>query len=164
MANSIRFVFLVLFIVGFQPSTFAQEKAAALKKLSKGADVIVTGKVTHKNSTWNENKSRIYTRATLEVDEYLKGKANGKSVEIVYPGGEVGDVGELYTHMPTFEKDEEVLVFLKKEAKSNDYKVLHGEEGKIKVINDPKSKQKLTSINQPVKALKSEIRKILNEQ
>ena len=118
----------------------------------------------HKKSHWNENKSRIYTKATLDVDEYLKGKANGKSVEIVYPGGEVGDVGELYTHMPTFEKDEDVLVFLKKNERKNSYRVFQGEEGKIKIINDPKSKEKVTGVNQSVKALKLEIKNILNEQ
>lgn len=155
---------MILCIMAFAITSFAQKEISQLKKLSHGADVIVTGKVKQKKSAWNENKTRIYTRATLEVNEYLKGKTNGSSVEIVYPGGEVDDVGELYTHMPSFEKDEEVLVFLKKDEKRNSYKVFQGEEGKIKLISDPKSKEKVTGLNQSVKALKSEIRNILNEQ
>ena len=114
---------LLLFFCGFQLSSFAQfsqKELAAIKVLSKGADVIVTGKVAKQKSSWNKDKTRIYTQATLQVDEYLKGNS-GNSVVVTYPGGEVGDVGELYTHMPRFTNDENVLVFLKKDQKDNDY-------------------------------------------
>ena len=42
-------------------------------RLSKGADVIITGKVTQQSSSWNDDNTRIYTKATIEVEEYLKG-------------------------------------------------------------------------------------------
>ena len=144
--------------------SIAKNETSRLAKLSKGADIIVTGKVMEKKSSWNENKTRIYTRATLKVDEFIKGKGNGNSVDILYPGGEVDDVGEIYTHMPTFEQDEEVLVFLKKDDKQNNYRVFQGEEGKIKVINDPERKEKVNGENQSIKALKTEIRNILSDQ
>lgn len=156
---------IILSILGlFIAVGLAKNETSRLAKLSKGADVIVTGKISEKKSDWNENKTRIYTRATLKVDEFIKGKGNGNSVEIIYPGGEVDDVGEIYTHMPTFEQDEEVLVFLKKDDKQNNYRVFQGEEGKIKVINDPGRKEKVNGTNQSIKALKAEIRNILNDQ
>ena len=164
MINSNRFLFLILLFLGFQLTAIAQEESSGIKKLSKGADVILTGKVTHKKSSWNETKTRIYTKTTLQVEEYLKGKNNGESVEITYPGGEVGDVGELYTHMPKFEENEEVLVFLKKDGKNKGYKVLNGEEGKITVLSDPKTKEKVTSSNLRIKDLKSQIKSFINEQ
>jgi hypothetical protein len=154
----------MLILLGFQLTSFAQEESSRIKKLSKGADVILTGKVTQKKSSWNESKTRIYTETTVQVDEYLKGKDNGNSVEITYPGGEVGDVGELYTHMPKFENDEEVLVFLKKDEKNRGYRVLNGEEGKISVISDAKTKEKVTRSNLRIEDLKSEIKSFINEE
>jgi hypothetical protein len=141
-----------------------QGELTKLKTLSKDSDVIITGKVIEKESSWNKSKTRIYTKATLQVDEYLKGTNAKQSIEIRTPGGEVGEVGELYSHMPTFENDEEVLVFLKKDEKIKEYKVLNGEEGKITVISDKKSKEKITSSNVPLKDLKSQIKSYVKEQ
>ncbi|MCG6912469.1 hypothetical protein LJE86_00975 [bacterium BMS3Abin03] len=155
---------LCLITGGFLFSSVAQDRSLEIKKLSKGADVILTGKVTKQNSSWNENKTRIFTRATLQVDEYLKGNDNGNSVEVIYPGGEVGEVGELYTHMPRFANDEEVLVFLKKDEKSKGYKVFDGEDGKISVIKDVKTGEKITNSNLKISSLKREIKNYLNEK
>jgi hypothetical protein len=164
MSNSIRFVLLIFFSISIHFTVFAQEESVKIKKLSRDADVIVTGKVTQKESSWNESKTRIYTRATLEVQEYLKGSDNSSLVEVRYMGGEVGEVGELYSHMPRFDDDEEVLVFLKKEAKIKEYRVLNGEEGKIKVLTDEKSAAKTTSLSLSLKDLKSQIKRYLEDQ
>ena len=164
MNNSNKFLFPLLFLLGFHLTSFAQKESSELKKLSKGADVILTGKVSQKKSGWNANKTRIYTTATLQVAEYLKGKTNGNSVEITYPGGEVGDIGELYTHMPKFVENEEVLVFLKKDGKNKGYKVLNGEDGKITVLNDAKTKEKVTNSNVSIKALEAQIKSLINEE
>ena len=155
---------LILISGGLLFSSLAQDRSLEIKKLSKGADVILTGKVTKQNSSWNENKTRIFTKATLQVDEYLKGTKNEKSVEVTYWGGEVGEVGELYTHMPRFANDEEVLVFLKKDEISKGYKVFDGEDGKISVIKDAKTGERITSSNVKINSLKREIKNYLNEK
>jgi hypothetical protein len=126
--------------------------------MSKNADLIITGKVVEQNSSWNENNTRIYTQATIRVEEYLKGSNNSGSIIVSYPGGEVGEVGELYSHMPRFEDQEEVLVFLKKDEKSKRYKVFNGENGKINVITDPRTGEKVTSSNVSVSSLKAQIK------
>lgn len=164
MINSIKFILLVLFTFGSQLLVYSQEESNKIKKLSWDADIIVTGKVTQKESSWNDSKTRIYTRATVEVQDYLKGSDNSNLVEVRYPGGEVGEVGELYSHMPRFEENEEVLVFLKKEAKVKEYKVLNGEEGKIKVLIDGNSGRKTTSLHVSLKDLKSQIKSFLKDQ
>jgi len=164
MVNSNRFFLLLLIFLTFQLTSFAQKDSSRIKKLSKEADVILTGKVKQKKSSWNANKTRIYTKTTLQVEEILKGNKNGNSVEVIYPGGEVGDVGEIYTHTPKFEANEEVLVFLKKNTKSMEYRVLNGVEGKIKVISDTKTKEKVTKANVSLKEIKSQIKTILNEE
>jgi hypothetical protein len=154
----------VLIFVGFSSIVIAQSETSEIKRLSKDADVILSGKVTQKESKWNDSKTRIYTKTSVQVDEFLKGNNNDNTVEIRTPGGEVDDVGELYTHMPRFENEEEVLVFLKKNDQSKEFKVLYGEEGKIKVIRDTKSKEKVTSSNMRLKDLKSQIKGYLKEQ
>jgi len=164
MSKSFHFFFLVLISIGIHLPAFAQDESMIIKNLSKGADVILTGKVTQKESRWNESKTRIYTKTTLEVDEYLKGENNDNHVEVTTPGGEVGEVGELYTHMPTFKENEDVLVFLKKDTKNEGYKVLLGEEGKIKVIRDTKTKEKVTGSNMRLKELKSKIKSYITEK
>ena len=164
MINSYKFIFPWVLISAFTISAFAQSDSEVIKKLSKKADIILTGKVTQKESSWNESKTRIYTKATVQVDELLKGNGSQNYVEIMYPGGEVGDVGELYTHMPKFDKDEEVLVFLKKDNKKEIYKVLDGEVGKISIQEDAKTNEKITSSHLRIKDLKTKIKSFLNEQ
>jgi hypothetical protein len=149
-------------MVGFHLTSFAQVTLSEVKSMSKNADLIVTGKVTKQSSGWNENKTKIYTQANIQVDEYIKGNGQG-SIVVSYLGGEVGDIGEVYSHMPKFEDQEEVLVFLKKDEKSTGYKVFNGEDGKINLIVDPKTGEKVTSSNIPVSSLKAQIKSYLND-
>ena len=163
--NRLSIFILLLFTLTVLPFTLsARDKIPAIDKLSKNADVILTGKVTKKLSAWNANKTRIYTKATLKVDDLLKGPNNGSTIDVVYPGGEIGEVGELYTHMPRFTEEEEVLVFLKKDHKKNEFKVLNGEDGKFTVIRDDKTKQKVTPSNVRIEALKKQIKEAINTQ
>jgi len=155
--------YAMVIVVGFYSTSYAQLSSSEVESMSKNADLIITGKVTQQNSSWNENQTRIYTQATIQVEEYLKGNANGSSVIVAYPGGEVGDVGELYSHMPRFEDNEEVLVFLKKDDKSTSYKVFNGEAGKISVINDPQTGEKVTTSNVQINSLKAQIKSYIND-
>ena len=164
MKNKLKIILLVLlFLSGFQITSLSQQLSDYVYSLSEEADLILTGKVVGQNSKWNETKTRIYTMATLQVDEYLKGNNNGSSIVITYPGGEVGEIGEMYSHMPRFEDNEEVLVFLKKSGNNTDYKVLNGEEGKITLLNDETTGEKTTNSNVPLNSLKQQIINHLNE-
>ena len=104
MDTKYRYLILMLvFICGFQITSYSQQLSTDIENLSKGADVVLTGKVVQQNSSWNEDRSRIYTKATIQVEEYLKGSTNEGSIVVTYLGGEVGEVGEMYSHMPRFE-------------------------------------------------------------
>ena len=155
------FVFLVTFVLFVQFSNHSQTFQTELKSLSKGADVILTGKVTKQQSEWTQNKSRIITKTTIQVDEYLKGNGNNNTVVINHPGGEIDGVGELYSHMPEFKNDEEVLLFLKKEKNSPDYKVFSGEDGKVSIIRNKKG-EKVTPSNFSLSTLKKQIKRYTN--
>ena len=158
----------IFIIIAFMFSTMtslnlAQQIKVDIKDLSKDADLIITGKVSQQISSWNEDKTRIYTIATVQVEDYIKGNVTGNSVSVKYLGGEVGDVGETYSHIPTFVNNEEVLIFLKKNENKSDYSVLYGEEGKISLVNDSQTGELVTSSNVRVSALKNQIKNFINE-
>ena len=158
-----RLLCVLIIVSGFFPAAFAQLTSSEVESMSKNADLIITGKVTQQSSSWNENQTRIYTQATIQVEEYLKGSNNSGPVIISYLGGEVGEVGEMYSHMPRFEDNEEVLVFLKKDDKSTSYKVFNGEAGKINVIIDPKTREKVTTSNVQINSFKAQIKSYIND-
>jgi hypothetical protein len=153
-----RLFYVLIIVVGFHFTSYAQLASSEVESMSKNADLIILGKVAEQTSGWNEDKTKIYTQATIKVEESFKGSTNGDAIVVSYLGGEVDDVGELYSHMPRFENQEEVLVFLKKDDKSTSYKVFNGEKGKINVITDPKTGEKVTSSNVPVNSLKAQIK------
>ena len=158
-----RLLTVLIIAGGFFSAAFAQLTSSDVERMSKNADIIITGKVTQQSSSWNENKTRIYTQATIQVEEYLKGNNNSGPVTVSYLGGEVGEVGEMYSHMPRFEDQEEVLVFLKKDEKNTGYKVFNGENGKISVINDPKTGEKVTTSNVKINSIKAQIKSYIND-
>ena len=158
-----RLLCVLIIAGGFFSASFTQTITSDVESMSKNADLIITGKVVEQNSSWNENNTRIYTQATIRVEEYLKGSNNSGLVIVSYLGGEVGDVGEMYSHMPRFENNEEVLVFLKKDDKSTNYKVFNGEEGKINVVMDPKTGEKVTTSNVQINSLKAQIKSYIND-
>jgi hypothetical protein len=157
-----RFLCALIVIGGFFSASFAQLTSSEVESMSKNADLIITGKVTQQSSSWNEDNTRIYTQATIQVEEYLKGNNNNGPIIVSYLGGEVGEVGEMYSHMPRFEDNEEVLVFLKKDDKSTSYKVFNGEEGKINVIIDPKTGEKVTTSNVQINTIKAQIKRYIS--
>ena len=155
------FVFLVLFIFFIQFTNYSQSFQNEVRTLSRGADVILTGKVTNQESEWTQNKSRIITKTTIQVDEYLKGNSHLNTIVINHPGGEVDGVGELYSHMPRFDDKEEVLLFLKKDKNSSEYKVFSGEDGKVSLIRNKKGEQ-VTASDISLNTIKMQIKSYTN--
>jgi hypothetical protein len=100
--------------------------------------VVAVGKVSSLVPQWNEDHSRIFTRVTLSVDQYIKGGSAGQPLTLLVPGGEVDGVGELYSHTAVFQSDESVLVFAQKDREGN-YRVSAGQQGKYTVKRDDAS-------------------------
>ena len=115
----------------------AQTREATPEELAARADVVAVGRVSMLAPHWNADHSRIFTTVTLAVDSYLKGNQGGP-LNILVPGGEVDGVGEIYSHTATFRKDEDVLVFVQKDARGN-YTVSGGPGGKLNVTKDERT-------------------------
>jgi len=66
--------------------------------------------------------------------------------------------------MPKFEDDEEILVFLKRDQRTSNYKVFNGEEGKLSIVYDKKTGEKVTTSNVLINSLKVQIKNSIKEQ
>ncbi len=83
-----------------------------LKRDVQAAKAIVMGTVERTNSYYGGD-GEIYTDVTLRVSANLKDGFGGPdSITFTSPGGEVGDVGVLFTTAPRFSEGEPVMVFL----------------------------------------------------
>lgn len=110
--------------------------------LTRRSDLIIVGKVKEVHSEWNKNKTRIYSRITLKVDQLVKGNSPGNQVSFLQPGGEVGTVGEAYSDIPRFRDDENVLLFLEKTKYGANYMVTGGIGGKFPVQVNSRNEHK----------------------
>lgn len=77
------------------------------------ADAIVTGTVTATSARWGED-GRIYTDITIRVQDSVKGGLNKSStVNFSVLGGRIGGLVMEASSIPTFRKDEKVLLYLR---------------------------------------------------
>jgi hypothetical protein len=108
----------------------AQTVPLSTEALTARSDVVAIGTVADMQSAWASNKTRIVTRVTIAVREFLKGGAGEQQLTILTPGGEIGDVGELYCGAARFQRDEEVVIFARKTA-GTEMQVAGGALGKL---------------------------------
>ncbi len=93
------------------------------------ASHIYKGKVLSTTGRW-AGGGRIYTDVVVEVQETIKGQANkGAAVSFSVIGGQVGGMAMSASGIPTFTKDEEIILYLKTVA-GRGIAVCNGERGK----------------------------------
>ena len=126
---------------------FGQSRSLTVEELTRRAAIAAVGKVTSMRSEWTSDKSRIITRVTVAVDQYLKGTRQDPTLTITVPGGEVEGVGEMYTHMAQFRNNEEVVVFAEQDA-SGGLRVTGGEQGKLTITTERTTGKRVVAENQ----------------
>jgi hypothetical protein len=67
--------------------------------------------VTGTRADWNQERTRIYTYVTLDVERYLKGGNGSRTETIRLLGGRVGPYLAMVPGTPQFRLGEEVLLF-----------------------------------------------------
>jgi hypothetical protein len=87
--------------------------ALDVPQMSRAAHTIVQGKVQRVEAKMSADGSRITTHVWVEVAESLKGQG-ASTVEIVQPGGEVGDVGQKVSGTVHLKVGDEVVGFLER--------------------------------------------------
>jgi len=157
-------LFAVITLLTLTPNPVrCQERVLMTEELARRADVIVVAKVTMLKSEWTSDKSRIYTNVTLSIDQQLKGDGNETSMTISTLGGEVGGVGEVYSHLPRFKLNEQVVVFAEKD-RNGQLQVLGGNEGKLVVMNEESTGRQLVANSESLEIFTSRVRSIVQAQ
>lgn len=137
-------VVMIALAASCSSSARAQVSAMTTAELTRQADVVAVGQVASLASEWNENHSRIRTRVTITVSEFLKGGSAGSTLTLYVPGGEVDGVGELYSDMAVFHRDESVVVFAQRTPQGS-YRVAGGSQGKYVVTVDAATGKQIVS-------------------
>ena len=87
------------------------------------SDLIIEGTAEQVESKWDEAGTSIFTYTVISIDTYLKGHTlEQSSVQIVTPGGTVGDIGQGVEDQPLFHKGHRVRIYL------------HQQEGQYSVV------------------------------
>jgi hypothetical protein len=83
-----------------------------IRELARNAELVVVGEVVDTRGEWNGTRRTIITRIDFRVDEVLKGDAGPGVLQLVQPGGQVGDVVAAVGDAPSFDVGERALLFL----------------------------------------------------
>lgn len=101
--------------------------------LTTEADAVVRAEVLSVEGYRDAQLHRVFTRVTLGVHEYLKGRGPDEVIVRV-AGGVVGDLEYRVLGAPQFEPGEQVVLFLKARPDSN--AVIGMGQGKLRVTTD----------------------------
>src|SRR5579862_4633674 len=113
-------VALIAFATEFAQATTVQR--LGLEDLVKKAHHIVVGKVRNSRTYWSSNGKLILTDHTVEVEEDIKGQSP-HLLQVTTIGGKIGDLELHVSGMPSFQKDESVVLFTES---SGPYEVVLG--------------------------------------
>jgi hypothetical protein len=139
---------LIAAVVGVCAPTISATTVVAKtdREMTKESDMIVLGRCVKTRSEWVDKV--LVTVATVDVTETLKGGST-KTIEVVLPGGidtkRKVPVAMTYAGAPTLIPDEQVLLFLTRDAALDNSMTISGfSQGKYNVVADPKGKSLVT--------------------
>jgi hypothetical protein len=76
------------------------------------ADYIIEGTVEKVESRWNQERTSIFTYTDLRIEKYVKGASFAQSkLQIVTPGGTVGEIGQWVEDQPIFHEGKKVRIY-----------------------------------------------------
>lgn len=125
-------------------------KPLSPQELSDKSSLIIVGTIIKTESSWNAERTKIFTFVEIEVEEYVKGQGD-KTITIRVPGGTAEGITEEHTGNPTFSVGEKVLLFLNPGHPYSD--IVGAYQGKYTII-DNKLLGKDEPANEFIKRLK----------
>jgi hypothetical protein len=125
---------LTLFGASLASGTTVQK--LSLKDLAKKSSSIVIAKVQDSDSRIDPSNKEIYTYITLRILEPVKGMKGEKSLTLRQLGGTVNHIASIVPGMPSFKKDEEVVLFLTDRDGAGYPWVMGLQQGKYTVTTD----------------------------
>jgi hypothetical protein len=128
---------LALGILSATAATGTTVQKFSLQDLTKKSDAIVMAKVDDSYAV-REANGEIYTYVTLRVTDAVKGMKGATSVTVRQIGGRVDNIESIVPGMPSFRRDEEVVLFLTARDAAGYPWVMGLQQGKYTVITDGK--------------------------
>jgi len=120
------------------------------EKLTRDSRLIVMGKVQEVRSHWDETGQKIESTARVQVERFLKGDPLARVLQVVYDGGEVGEIGMKVSDVSPLERGEEVILFLKQGARPGTvYRMVGKGQGKYRLENGIARKSGFSIVGDP---------------
>ncbi len=129
----------IMVIILFSQPALAIMIGLSTEQLTKASRTVIMGQVEDVNSQWNEAGDRIVTRATVAVEEIIRGDLNEGQVIVEYEGGEVGEIGLKVSDSPSLIKGENVILVLEPKKETRDgliRKIVGKAQGKYSIGED----------------------------
>ena len=128
--------FAGLALLGASLATATTVQKFSRQELAKKSASIVQAKVEDVYSSQDAVSKEIYTYINLSVLESVKGAKGEKSITIRQLGGTVGNLISAVPGMPSFQRGEEVVVFLSVRDRDGYPWVMGLQQGKYSVVTD----------------------------
>ena len=103
----------MLWLLFGQVKAFACLQPVSINERIDGATQIAVGKVIHANSFWDVGKNNIYTVYTFQSSSFLKQHTPFNYIDILVPGGIIGDEAQIMSPKLELLLNQEYLFFLK---------------------------------------------------
>ncbi len=114
--KTLALTFLILVSITHSSGVLAKSSIARVltpQELFASSDIVIVGKVTNNRLQWVTIEGpSIITVVTVRVDEYQKGGINARMIEVISPGGTIGDKGVWVENTPEFQIGEIVHLYL----------------------------------------------------
>lgn len=145
----LRVVVLVGTLLGMPLPRGTQLRELDRLQLTDRAQVILVARCTSIESRWNAGRTIISTYVGYQVEEVIKGAADGRRVVVKALGGTVGHITQMVVDGPTFHIGERSLLFLIGSDEPGTFRIQGLKQGKFRVYKDPRTGQTMVTQEAP---------------
>jgi hypothetical protein len=129
-------------LMGASTATATTVLKLSMKDLARKSDAVVLARVEDEVARYDTDKE-IYTYITLRVLDPVKNSRKDDQITIRQLGGVVDHIASIVPGMPTFQKGEEVVVFLTQKDRAGYPWVMGLQQGKYSVRTDANGAQRV---------------------
>lgn len=161
------FTMIVLIAAAFVPAWATTVIPMSDDDMVRQASLILEGVVTRVESAWNADKTQIHTSIDIDVQKQIKGTLpdDQTTIHLRVLGGTVDDITMVLVGAPTFEVNEEMLLFLRPNYDVRLLPVVGFNQGKIHIDTDPNTgKKTLKGRESSLEDFEAELSKKVKEQ
>ena len=109
------FVIVCLWLIStsfLSSSVLAIMIGLSLEDLTRTSECVIKGEVKNVESYWSKDNKTIFTSASIDIEEIIKGKLLYKKIIVEYEGGEVNDIGLKVSDIAPLKRGEKIILFL----------------------------------------------------